>query len=215
MKSPVLSLMFVLGFVLPVHAQAKEIILDYDVGFQAGNSKFKIFDDGSIEHTERICCPPTNKPIAEARLGAAEMKKLRAMIRSATKGSIVKEDNYKFALGQRVGFLKVFENGQEILLAEFKRTLVEDGSKTLNTAPESLQIEAFVAPYVKNILREEARQLADQSAVQKAQQGLNHVSPPAKENPATKQSIRDDVRRGSETRESVQSGSESNAAAGH
>lgn len=141
------------AFPVPALQAVARQILDYDVGFQAGRSYLKIYDDGTIEHQELVCCPPHKVPVTEKPLAPDDVRKLQSAIRQLAAAPL-KSEPVEVSMGSRSGYLKVFgAQAQEVVVRQIDRTL-DSGVYTYNTSPAVKDVLALVNRYVAEGLPE-------------------------------------------------------------
>ena len=129
------------------------VLLNYSAGFQAGWSWLKIHADGTVEHQERVCCPPVVNQIEERKLSTAEIATLKGLIESSTWGNLRRKSAVKLGLGQKVGSLFVFSStDQKVVIQDVNRQTTGVGSTVLNDSPATAKIMNLVQSFVKNVI---------------------------------------------------------------
>ena len=133
----------------------KALMLEYSSGFQAGWSWVKVYYDGSVEHQERICCPPHNSEVSESPVRPEDLSRLVDAVEEVERGTLVTKKNVKLGLGQKVGTLFVYAaDGKKLTVENVARSATGVGSTTINNSRSSSQIISFVRKYAKNIILE-------------------------------------------------------------
>ncbi len=132
--------------------QAKELLVKYRYGNQIYGSELQIFDDGSVAHGERTCCPPHTDNIPETNLSTTKVIELKDWIQGAALGNIVSTSGHQTAEGSESGRLTAGQNGVEILVHVIERGTGADPKDQvrMNQSTEAGLIETLVNSYVKN-----------------------------------------------------------------
>lgn len=143
----ILAFSITLSFIsLSTYAQEKALILDYSVGFQAGWSTLHIFSDGSIEHLERVCCPPIEQPVSEKPLTESQFKELKNLIAEiiAHPEPVLKKNNVSFAFGYNIGTLYIYTVDGQIIVKQLIRTELGHGDILYIDNLEARELEKWV-----------------------------------------------------------------------
>lgn len=123
--------------------QPAGVIVFYGFGNQIEGSNLQIFEDGSIVHSERTCCPPTVEDLPEAALSAEAMAALKGQISAVAATGQTVEDLGPMPAGEKTGVLCVVDDGQPITVKAYE-------NETMNvilrqsTAPEAADIRSLV-----------------------------------------------------------------------
>lgn len=132
---------------------AAAVILDYSSGFQAGWSWLKIYSDGTVEHQERVCCPPKTSEVPHSALSASDINELKSLITAAQNGKLAVTKNITLGLGEKIGSLYVYTDaGDKVTIEDVVRATTGSGSTTINSSSATRQIVDFIKPYVKNVI---------------------------------------------------------------
>lgn len=140
------------------YASATNKIIDYRFGNQITGSTLTVFDDGSIHHSERICCPPRAEPVEEANLSQEGLNQLLKWIDIASRASQASLEGGQSAEGSSSGELIAFDkNGKAVNIRtiEFGHGHGDLQAIHYNTAPESREIEKFVYEKVNRKMSEQ------------------------------------------------------------
>lgn len=134
-------------------ASAKELIIDYSYGNQIFGSTLKIYDDGSIEHGERTCCPPHTDRVPESDLNPGKLADLKDWIREAAVGIVISPAGRATAEGSESGSLTAFQSGgAEVTVHVIARGTGKNPIDQVrkNRSDGANRIEDLVNSYVKN-----------------------------------------------------------------
>lgn len=127
------------------------VILAYDYGNQITGSKLEVQADGSVLHTERVCCPPTETDENAPALDAAKLAELKGWIEAAKNGTVAVSQGTPTSLGSSSGTLEVCSaDGTAIIVHDITRNpeIGKPDEVQSNTAAEAEEIRAFVADIV-------------------------------------------------------------------
>jgi hypothetical protein len=124
----------------------KDLLLSYSAGFQAGWSTLEIYADGSVKHTERVCCPPHDEPQSEKSLSVRSVSELKDLISNLESDSsdVVDKKNVEMGLGYRNGELTVYDGETKLLVKQYSRKTTNRGSIYYIDSKSADKLEAWV-----------------------------------------------------------------------
>lgn len=128
-------------------------ILKYDYGNQIQGSSLTVFDDGSIDHEERTCCPPQSSQITESNLSVNDRGMLINAIKTAGSPKLQLSGHGHLTLfGSMSGSLIVYDGGTAINIKTIKRnsTIGDPDMVITNHSSGARWILRLVESYVKN-----------------------------------------------------------------
>ena len=117
-------------------------VLKYYFGNQINGSTLEIASDGTITHSERMCCPPHTDPVRHMQLTATELAELTDRIARAKAGTVT-TGSYTNALGAAYGTLSAWADGQEVVVREYV-----PGTQKTNTSAAAGELVQFVDGFV-------------------------------------------------------------------
>lgn len=127
------------------------VILAYDFGNQITGSKLEVQSDGTLKHSERVCCPPNETDENAPPLDATKLAEPKGWIEAAKSGTIAVSDGTPTSLGSASGTLEVCSaDGTAIIVHDIMRNpqIGEPDIVQSNAATESEEIRAFVSDIV-------------------------------------------------------------------
>lgn len=143
------------AFADSVTLPASPVVVDFFNSSQIVGSRFAIHMDGTVEHTERTCCPPVTHAVSETPLTKAEMGNVLGLISNSATGIILIQLGSATALGSQAGYLRAYEGSVEVTILDVERSTKGPGGRNLvneNQAPAAKALRTLVEKYVANPL---------------------------------------------------------------
>lgn len=134
-----------------VFAKSTATLVEYDFGNQITRSALKIFSDGTIEHSERICCPPTSKPVPEVKLTVKELDQLNEWIEDSQEGEIKIAKGGPTTMGSSSGTLYAYNQKKQkvaLRIVERDQEIGKSNKVSYNDSRPAASIQKLVEDHV-------------------------------------------------------------------
>jgi hypothetical protein len=123
-------------------------LVHYSYGNQITGSRVNIFEDGTVEHSERASAGSDWQPVNETALSSAEIDQLKNQAQAVAGGGWSTTDGPPFALGAKTGLLCAVRIGQAYTVRALE--IAGESDPMLDhrsTAPEASAIVSLVEGY--------------------------------------------------------------------